>query len=273
MSYRSLYRLRSNLLIIGFIFVPRFTLLYLYFYENGTTFYPLISKDDINTLFWLCFMSFPNLTCIYYVLDYYWSSQIIVILFIIVFIYKQENEIFVICNSRLMLEYWFIEVLIAIVLCILELILPFSISNTFLFLYIIVIFFSFFIWTHKIMHIIYARVRLNIELMLRNNDQSISSNDSISSRCPHFPIPLNIPKLLSNIIIPKAYKCPITLEIMSQPTITSYGYTYEYAYIFEWVEKNKNDPITKQPLNTFELIPNRAIRDAIEQWINKKIEQ
>ena len=60
--------------------------------------------------------------------------------------------------------------------------------------------------------------------------------------------------------------CPITLTLFVDPVSTKYGHTYERAAITEHVGKNGTDPLTRQPLTSGELVPNIAIRKAIEQY-------
>jgi tetratricopeptide (TPR) repeat protein len=67
------------------------------------------------------------------------------------------------------------------------------------------------------------------------------------------------------------FLCPISLEIMSDPVITPYGHTYERQSIEKWLEENDSDPFTRQPLSKAQLIPNIALRQAIDVW--KRLDQ
>jgi len=58
--------------------------------------------------------------------------------------------------------------------------------------------------------------------------------------------------------------CPITLVLMIDPVITPDGYTYERAAIEQAIRANGKSPITRQPMRIDQLVPNRAIRDLIE---------
>lgn len=60
--------------------------------------------------------------------------------------------------------------------------------------------------------------------------------------------------------------CPITLEIMTDPVICDDGYTYERNAILNI--NNSISPMTRQPINLNNLIPNRALRELIEKSIN-----
>lgn len=58
--------------------------------------------------------------------------------------------------------------------------------------------------------------------------------------------------------------CPITQEHIINPVIDREGNTYECEAIKEWIRTNHNSPITRNTLEESDLIPNRALIDAIE---------
>ena len=58
--------------------------------------------------------------------------------------------------------------------------------------------------------------------------------------------------------------CPITLVLMMDPVIAPDGYTYERYAIEQAIRTNGKSPITRQPMRLDQLVPNRAIRDLIE---------
>lgn len=61
-----------------------------------------------------------------------------------------------------------------------------------------------------------------------------------------------------------AFACPITREIMEDPVICSDGHTYERVAIEQWLQSNSRSPKTNQNLPSRVLIPNYAMRQAIE---------
>eukprot|EP01050_Picozoa_sp_SAG11_P024889 SAG11_NODE_5440_length_1559_cov_2.223288_1_plen_478_part_01 len=65
---------------------------------------------------------------------------------------------------------------------------------------------------------------------------------------------------------PRYLCCLITWVLMEDPVIdTSNGYTYDRSSIIEHMRVgNLECPFTRQPMGP--LIPNRAVRDAVEQW-------
>ncbi|OVA07962.1 Armadillo [Macleaya cordata] len=67
---------------------------------------------------------------------------------------------------------------------------------------------------------------------------------------------------------PDDFKCPISLEIMSDPVILSSGHTFDRSSIQRWLDSgNRTCPITKQllPQNP-SLIPNHALRSLISNF-------
>lgn len=68
--------------------------------------------------------------------------------------------------------------------------------------------------------------------------------------------------------VPDHLCCKITLDILRDPVITPSGITYERAVILEHLQKvGKFDPITREPLHVSDLIPNLAIKEAVEAYL------
>ena len=65
---------------------------------------------------------------------------------------------------------------------------------------------------------------------------------------------------------PKAYCCPLTLNVMEDPVRAPDGNTYERGAILQELEIRGISPITRQEMNQSQLIPNRAVKDAIRKW-------
>lgn len=67
---------------------------------------------------------------------------------------------------------------------------------------------------------------------------------------------------------PDDFKCPISLEIMSDPVILSSGHTFDRASIQRWLDSgHRTCPITKLPLpDQPSLIPNHALRSLISNF-------
>lgn len=68
--------------------------------------------------------------------------------------------------------------------------------------------------------------------------------------------------------LPEYFKCPISLEIMSDPVILSSGHTFDRASIQRWIDAgHRTCPITKLPLpDPPILIPNHALRSLISNY-------
>lgn len=66
--------------------------------------------------------------------------------------------------------------------------------------------------------------------------------------------------------VPRMYVCSLTHDIMTDPVMDPEGNTYEKTAIVEWLSRNTTSPITRSPLDISQLIPNRALRDVIEEF-------
>lgn len=67
--------------------------------------------------------------------------------------------------------------------------------------------------------------------------------------------------------IPEFFKCPISLDWMSDPVIAvPTGVSYERAHIMRWLNANptRQDPMGGGPVER--LVPNRALKEAIEHY-------
>jgi len=94
-------------------------------------------------------------------------------------------------------------------------------------------------------------------------NKGISSNvDSRKQKLKHV---LN----LVGSSIPSDYLCPITREIFSEPVLTEDGHTFERAAIELWLNSNDTSPFTGKKLTSKALIPNHALRKAIEELCQK----
>lgn len=66
--------------------------------------------------------------------------------------------------------------------------------------------------------------------------------------------------------VPHEFKCPITLEIMTDPVQASDGHTYEKSAIVAWLETRRSSPVTNNPLAAGKLVPNFALRSQIASF-------
>nr|BAX25132.1 stress-induced protein sti1-like protein (ISS) -like [Oryza brachyantha] len=67
--------------------------------------------------------------------------------------------------------------------------------------------------------------------------------------------------------VPPHFICPISHEVMNDPHIAADGYTYEAEEIRHWFQRGRHtSPMTNLRLEHEQLIPNRALRSAIQEW-------
>lgn len=66
--------------------------------------------------------------------------------------------------------------------------------------------------------------------------------------------------------IPEAFVCPITQDVMVDPVSDRDGNSYERAAIEQWIASTGVSPLTRQPMSVADLVPNRALCDAIAEY-------
>eukprot|EP01118_Nematostelium_gracile_P010580 TRINITY_DN3664_c0_g1_i1.p1 TRINITY_DN3664_c0_g1~~TRINITY_DN3664_c0_g1_i1.p1 ORF type:complete len:804 (-),score=283.41 TRINITY_DN3664_c0_g1_i1:97-2508(-) len=69
---------------------------------------------------------------------------------------------------------------------------------------------------------------------------------------------------------PESFYCPLTHEIFREPMVDKEGNTYEKKAIEQWLQKDPTSPITRTPLALKDLVPNRALKEIIEQALMAK---
>jgi hypothetical protein len=68
--------------------------------------------------------------------------------------------------------------------------------------------------------------------------------------------------------IPHLFRCPISLDIFTDPVTLSTGQTYDRPCIERWFAAgHRTCPVTMQPLGDAVLVPNRTLRHLIELWL------
>jgi STIP1 homology and U-box containing protein 1 len=71
----------------------------------------------------------------------------------------------------------------------------------------------------------------------------------------------------------ESFLCPISQEIMTDPVVTPEGISYDKKSILQWLSKNKICPLSKKPLKESDLIPNLALKNAIENYLKQSQKQ
>ena len=66
--------------------------------------------------------------------------------------------------------------------------------------------------------------------------------------------------------MPPSFFCPISMEVMADPVICADGYSYERANIENWLRRSNRSPQTNLPLAHIGIIPNLALRNAIQEF-------
>ncbi|EKX31196.1 hypothetical protein GUITHDRAFT_83354, partial [Guillardia theta CCMP2712] len=61
-----------------------------------------------------------------------------------------------------------------------------------------------------------------------------------------------------------SFFCPISMELMSDPVNTCDGHTYERSFIETWLQQHRTSPLTGSRLPRRDLVPNLALRNAIQ---------
>nr|XP_043628466.1 U-box domain-containing protein 33-like isoform X2 [Erigeron canadensis] len=70
--------------------------------------------------------------------------------------------------------------------------------------------------------------------------------------------------------IPHYFICPIFQEIMQDPVVAADGFTYEAEALKGWLDSgHKTSPMTNLELATSNLVPNHALRSAIQEWLQQ----
>ncbi|CAD5178681.1 unnamed protein product [Musa acuminata subsp. malaccensis] len=70
--------------------------------------------------------------------------------------------------------------------------------------------------------------------------------------------------------LPEDFRCPISMEVMTDPVILSSGHTFDRASIQRWLDSgNRTCPLTNLPLpSSPSLIPNHALRSLISNFLS-----
>ena len=77
------------------------------------------------------------------------------------------------------------------------------------------------------------------------------------------PPPVRVVPAPTEADAPDEYRCPLTLELMTDPVVAMDGNTYERAAIAEWLDVHTTSPLTREEIQPV-LVTNMAIRKLIE---------
>ncbi|CAH8250812.1 unnamed protein product [Arabidopsis lyrata] len=69
---------------------------------------------------------------------------------------------------------------------------------------------------------------------------------------------------------PSYFICPISQEVMREPRVAADGFTYEAESLKEWLGNgHETSPMTNLRLAHNNLVPNHALRSAIQEWLQR----
>ena len=113
------------------------------------------------------------------------------------------------------------------------------------------------------------RIKCHVDSMNRNSQEngSIRASSywkSLRTRCK--TVVLKIRRGSSLPLDPDEFCCMMTGERMEDPVITPSGYSYERLALETWLNENSVDPMTREPLQKNQLIPNRGLLAAIRYY-------
>lgn len=75
--------------------------------------------------------------------------------------------------------------------------------------------------------------------------------------------------------MPPNFLCPLTMELMREPVMDHDGHNFEQEAILAWIihEGQAFCPISHKPLEPHDLVPNDALRQTIQRWMEKHNDQ
>ncbi|KAH9626008.1 hypothetical protein KSS87_016821 [Heliosperma pusillum] len=74
---------------------------------------------------------------------------------------------------------------------------------------------------------------------------------------------------MNGVTIPSYFRCPLSLDFMSDPVIVASGTTFERSSIQKWLENGlRVCPKTRQYLSHINLIPNYTVKALIANWLD-----
>ncbi|RVW86870.1 U-box domain-containing protein 26 [Vitis vinifera] len=72
----------------------------------------------------------------------------------------------------------------------------------------------------------------------------------------------------AEMVIPHLFRCPISLDLFTDPVTLSTGQTYDRSSIEQWLAAgNLTCPVTMQKLHDPSMVPNHTLRHLIDQWL------
>ena len=66
---------------------------------------------------------------------------------------------------------------------------------------------------------------------------------------------------------PTAFKCPVTLDVMRDPTVASDGHSYERSTLLRLLKTRQKSPMTREPLDRAVAVPNINLKKRIREYL------
>jgi hypothetical protein len=73
--------------------------------------------------------------------------------------------------------------------------------------------------------------------------------------------------------IPRGFYCPLTQAVMFEPVLDLQGHSYERVAVEAWLQLYQTSPVTKDPMEIRALVPNRAMKEVISDFMGKEWEE
>jgi hypothetical protein len=70
----------------------------------------------------------------------------------------------------------------------------------------------------------------------------------------------------TQMMVPRGFMCPITLELMHRPVVAADGHSYEETAIVRWLQNNNTSPVTNLRLKNKDIAPNHSLAAAIQDF-------
>ncbi|XP_073156183.1 U-box domain-containing protein 3-like [Henckelia pumila] len=104
----------------------------------------------------------------------------------------------------------------------------------------------------------------------RNLDEISQAVDLVNQIHDFMVVKLENTQVINGIQIPSYFRCPLSLELMSDPVIVSSGQTYNRVAIQKWLDHGLvTCPKTRHKLSHNNLIPNYTVKALIENWCSE----
>uniref|UniRef100_A0A7N1A413 E3 ubiquitin-protein ligase CHIP n=1 Tax=Kalanchoe fedtschenkoi TaxID=63787 RepID=A0A7N1A413_KALFE len=100
-----------------------------------------------------------------------------------------------------------------------------------------------------------------VDLTGKSNQEELEALRQVFIKVAEADTPKEIPDYLC---------CKITLDIYRDPVITPSGVTYERKVLLDHLNKVGHfDPVTREPLDPAQLIPNLAVKEAVQAFLDR----